>query len=115
MKKNFTKLWKIMKICATQTMIAMVICGISVAHDNYGQLLDKKVTLDLRGVTLEMALHSLQDASQVKIFFSREQFPDSELTAVTLEVEDKPLRQLLEELLSPYNINYRVDEKNQKL
>ncbi len=115
MKKNFTKLWKIMKICATQTMIAMVICGISVAHDNYGQLLDKKVTLDLRGVTLEMALHSLQDASQVKIFFSREQFPDSELTAVTLEVEDKPLRQLLEELLSPYNINYRVDEKNQAI
>jgi len=112
MKKCSTKLWKVMKICAAQTMIAMIVCGVSAAHENYAQLLDRKVTLSLKEVTLETALYQLEDVSSVKIFFSIEQIERSESESITMEAKEETLRNVLNQLLSPYNIKYKVDEKN---
>ncbi len=112
MKKCYTKLWKVMKLCAAQAIVAMVVCGVSAARDNYAQLLDKKVSISLKQVSLETALHQLQDATDVKIFFSVEQIALGEPESITIEAKDKSLRDVLNELLTPYNIKYKVDERS---
>lgn len=113
MKKSFTKpkLWKVMKICAVQGMMAVILCGMSMAHDNYAQLLDKKVTLSLKEVSLEAALKELEVVTNVKIFYSIDQH-QSELTEqVSVEAVEQTLRTVLDELLAPHQIKYKVYEK----
>ena len=63
MKKNFTgkvNFWKVMKICAVQTMIAMILVGVSMAHNSSGQLLETKITLYLEDVSLEKVLKEIE-------------------------------------------------------
>jgi hypothetical protein len=45
---------------------------VSAAHDNYAQLLDKKVTLSLKEVPLEVALKEIELVTNIKIFYSIE-------------------------------------------
>lgn len=112
MKKCSTKLWKIMKICAAQAVMATIICGVSLAHDNYAQVLDKIVTVDIKNVSLEQALYEIQDASGVKIYFSLEMLETDENAPVSLRTNNEPLRDILDNLLHPRGIQYRVDEKH---
>ena len=112
MKRTFTdKLWTFTELYMVQLIVAMSVCGVSAARDTYAQMLDKKVTISLKDVSLETALHRLQDVSQVKIFFSIEQL-GSELPSVSIDATDEPLRDILEKLLSPHRIKYKLDETN---
>lgn len=113
MQKSFTtkaKLWKVMKICAAQITIAILLAGVALAHDNYGQLLDRKVTLSVHEVPLQEALKKIQSVTSVKIFYSVDQlnFDDQ----VSINASAQSLRSVLNELLLPYNIKYIVHEKN---
>lgn len=98
-----------MKICAAQVMIAVMICGISAAHDNYAQLLERKVTLELHEVSLVTGLKEIEKVAGIKIYYSIEQIGVD--LPISLEATEQPLRSVLDELLSPLNIKYRVDEK----
>lgn len=109
MKKCFTKPSKVMKICAAQAMIAMIVCGVSAAHDNYAQLLDKKLTLSLKEVPLEVALKKIESATRVRIFYSIDQLDINE--PISIEAKDETLRVVLDDLLSPHNIKYKVNER----
>lgn len=114
MKKSFTakpKLWKIMKICTIQGLMAMILCGLSMAHNNYAQLLDKKVTLSLKEVTLEEALKEIEVVTNIKIFYSIDQYKLEMNEQVSIEALGKTLREVLHELLTPYQIKYKVYEK----
>ncbi len=114
MKKSFTaksKIWKVMKICAVQGMMAMILCGMSVAHDNYAQLLDRQVTLSLKEVSLELALREIGVSTNVKIFYSLDQYKLELSEQVSVEAIEEPLRVVLDKLLNPYHIKYKVYEK----
>ena len=114
MKKHFTeKLWKVMKICATQMMIAVIVCGVSAAHDNYAQLLERKVTLNLNDIPLVNALKEIEEVAEIKIYYSLEQLGFNE--SISIEAKEEPLRAVLDNLLSPHSIKYRVDEKKQAI
>ena len=63
------KLLTLMKIGIAQTMIAFVICGVSLAHDNHAQVLDKQVTVDLSNAPLEQVLHELAVQADVKFAY----------------------------------------------
>lgn len=112
MKKNFTaeiKFWKVMKICAIQGMLAMILCGMSVAHNNYAQLLDKRVTFSFQEVSLERALKEIGAVADVKFFYSVDQLDLEE--KISFEAVDRTLREVLDELFGPYQIKYKVHEK----
>lgn len=110
MKKNFTaKLWKLMKICAAQGMIAVLLCGVSLAHNNYAQLLDKEVTLTLTNVSLDKALHELSNVTKVKFAYSLDQLDVHE--KISIQANKLPLRDILNEILIPRNIKYKVHER----
>ncbi|HMI64628.1 MAG TPA: carboxypeptidase-like regulatory domain-containing protein, partial [Cyclobacteriaceae bacterium] len=98
-----------MKIGAVQGMMALVVCGVSMAHSNYAQLLDKEVTISLNGVSFEKALKQLETIAGVKFVYSADQL--SAEGEVTLEGNAKTLRDVLHDLFAPRGIQYKVHEK----
>lgn len=98
-----------MKIGITQTMIAFVICGVSMAHDNHAQVLDKEVTINASEVPLENVLNEIADQTQVKFAYGIDHLDLKE--KVSIRAERKSLGSILNELLSPLNIKYRVHDK----
>lgn len=97
-----------MKICATQVMIAILLCGISMAHSGYSQLLDKEITINLSDVTFEKALLELGGTAKVKFAYSLDQLEIDE--NVSIHADHMSLRRVLDQLLSPYNIKYKAHE-----
>lgn len=111
MNKIFTgKLWKLMKICAAQGMIAVFLCGVSIAHDNYAQLLDKKVTVTVDNASFEKTLNEIAVIAGIRFAYSLDQLKVEE--TITLHAEQRALREVLSELLQPHHITYKVHERD---
>lgn len=98
-----------MKICAVQGIIAMILCGMAMAHNNYAQLLDKKVTLSLKEVSIEEALNTLEVLTDLKFFYSVDQLNIKD--KISFDAVDRSLREILDALLTPYQVYYKVHEK----
>jgi TonB-dependent starch-binding outer membrane protein SusC len=110
MKKKITaKFLKVMKICTLQTIIALVVCGVSIANTNYAQLLDKRITLNISSTEFEDALKIIEETAGVRFIYSPDQL-DHE-PEVTLRVQAKTLQAVLDELLTSRAIKYKVHEK----
>src|SRR5690606_37751772 len=112
MKKCCTpkeKMWKVMKICSYQAVIAMTLCSMALAHDNYSQVLDQKVTISLKEVSIEAALEAIGELTSVKFFYSVDQLGVKE--KISFEAVDQSLRELLDEMLGPYRIKFKVHER----
>ena len=110
MKKSFTaKLWKVMRICAVQAVIAITLCGVTLAHPNYAQVLDREISITITDLPFEKALHEIEAIAQVKFAYSINQLQKE--PNVSLSIEKKTLRAVLEELLTPRGIQYKVHEK----
>ncbi len=103
-----------MRICAS-AMIAMIVCGVSLAHENYAQVLDRKVSVNIRNVSLEQALYKLQEISGVKIYFSLETLETGGEDLVSVHVSNETLGNVLNDLLRPRDIRYRVDEERDSI
>ena len=113
MQKNFTrkqKLWKIMKICAIQGMMAFVLTGVLMAHDNYGQVLDRPVSIHVHQADFEEALKEIEKAAQVRFFYSIDQLRFTE--TISIQADREPLRVVLDKLLLSRHISYKVHEKD---
>ena len=110
MKKSFTaKLWKVMRICAVQAVIAITLCGVTLAHPNYAQVLDREISITIIDLPFEKALNEIEQVAKVKFGYSINQFQDE--PNVSLSIEKKTLRDVLDELLAPRKIRYKVHEK----
>ncbi|HRJ29741.1 MAG TPA: TonB-dependent receptor [Cyclobacteriaceae bacterium] len=110
MKKSFTaKLWKVMRICAVQAVIAITLCGVTLAHPNYAQVLDREISITIIDLPFEKALNEIEQVAKVKFGYSINQFQDE--PNVSLSIEKKTLRDVLDELLTPRKIRYKVHEK----
>jgi TonB-linked SusC/RagA family outer membrane protein len=110
MNKIFTpKLWKLMKICAFQGVIAVLLCGVSVAHNGYGQLLDRQVSVSLQEVSFEEALNEIASAAEIQFAYSLDLLKVRE--RVSLQAEHRALREVLDEFLVPRGIRYKVHER----
>ena len=110
MKKSFTaKLWKVMKICAVQGIIAITLCGVTLAHTNYAQLLDREVSISITDLPFEKALHEIEAIAKIKFAYSINQLQEE--PNVSLKIDKRTLREALDELLAPRKISYKVHEK----
>ncbi|MBX2956185.1 MAG: SusC/RagA family TonB-linked outer membrane protein [Cyclobacteriaceae bacterium] len=110
MKKSFTaKLWKVMRICAVQAVIAITLCGVTLAHPNYAQVLDREISITITDLPFENALHEIERVANVKFAYSISLLQDE--PNVSLTVDKRTLREALDELLTPRRISYKVHEK----
>ncbi len=111
MKKSFTaKLWKAMRISLVQSIIGMVFCGITMAHDNFGQLLNEKITINLPDGNLEMALHTIETQAGIHFNFNNDQIDLSQ--PISIVASGKLLKEILRQLFLPLNISYKVQEQD---
>lgn len=100
-------LWKIMRITCSQLMIALAVTCITLAHDGRSQqLLDRTVTFSLQQISLEEALLRLEKEAFVKFVYSKSIVNTSRV--VHMEVRNAPVRQILDKLLVPAGIDYRI-------
>ena len=114
MQKSFTvKLWKLMKICAAQIMIALTLCGIAVAHSNFAQVLDRQITINLTETPFEEALKQIATAAEVKFAYSISQLRNE--APVTIRAERRMLRDILGDVLGSRNIQYKVHEREKTI
>jgi TonB-linked SusC/RagA family outer membrane protein len=104
-------IWKVMKISMAQVTLAAIFTGMVMANDNYAQkVLDREVNLHAEGVTLKKVLHQIEVSTKVKFVYSRSHLMlDQE---VWFQSSGKKLGQVLEELLVPRDIQYRVQDVN---
>jgi TonB-dependent starch-binding outer membrane protein SusC len=114
MQKSFTvKLWKLMKICAAQIVIALTLCGIAVAHSNFAQVLDQQITITLTDTPFEEALKKIAAAADIKFAYSISQLRKE--SSVTIRAEQRMLRDILSDVLGSRNIQYKVHEREKTI
>ncbi|HLT74094.1 MAG TPA: STN and carboxypeptidase regulatory-like domain-containing protein, partial [Ohtaekwangia sp.] len=110
MKKCFaTKLLLVMRICVVQGLIVLLISMSCLAHTGFAQLLDKPVTVHLSDVPFVDALKEIGESANIRFVYSADQLTSE--SNVSLTAKQMPLRQLLEELLDPREITYKVHER----
>lgn len=110
MKESFTaKLWKVVRICAVQVVIAITSWGVTLAHLNCAQLLDREISITMNHLPFEDALHEIEDVARIKFAYSIDQLHEE--PNVSLSVEKKTLGTLLDALFTPRKIRYNVHEK----
>lgn len=111
MKKfYYAEFWNLMKICAAQGFIAVLFCGIALAHESNGQILDREISLDIKEVSFSAALHEISISSGAYFSYSPDLVKVDQ--PVTIKVERQTLSTVLNDLLGPYNIRYTVDNDN---
>lgn len=97
--------WKILKRAALQITLAMVLSGVLLAHSNRAQeVLSREVTVTLNEVTLREVLSELETATKVKFVFSTDRLKLNDV--VSLEVVNRRLGDILNDLLTPRKIHY---------
>lgn len=112
MEKNFTRkvgYRKIVRRWLLQGVIAMVFCGVAVAHGKYAQLLEKKVTLKFVDAPLEVVLHAIEQQAGIRFFYSRDRVDLDE--QVSVQAEDKLLKDVFRELFGSLRIRYFIHDK----
>jgi TonB-dependent starch-binding outer membrane protein SusC len=97
---------KVMRISLIQFIALFLIVSFSYAHTSNAQtILDKEVTVKVENVSLKEAIQNIQGQTQVKfVYSSRIQLKEK----VSLNVEKAKLATVLDKLLTPSKIGYRV-------
>lgn len=107
---QFPKLFLvIMKITLQQLVLCLVFCTFSYAHTAYGQFdLGKTVSLQMENAEIKKVLSTIEKQVKVKFVYSSSNINTSQL--VNINVTQKRLDQVLNELLLPFAIKYLVKE-----
>ena len=111
MDKNFTMTrWKYWWRCVLPFVLSIVLGGVVMAHERQ-QVLDREITVKLTDVSFDTALAEIARAANLTFAYSPDLLNVQE--RITLEVINRPVRQILETILGPRKIVYQVhaDEK----
>ncbi|TDE15421.1 TonB-dependent receptor [Dyadobacter psychrotolerans] len=102
-----SRLITIMRISIAQFLLAVIFVSFSYATEVSGQnLLEKKITLHIEDKPLKTILTKIQRESGVNFMYSPQVTQSERRTSVT--VQDRPLREVLEMVLKPLHIYYRL-------
>src|SRR5688572_27702931 len=99
MKKCFTvenKIWKVMKALSVQSMIAVAFCSLAFSHNNFAQILEKRVTISLSDASVEEALEAIERLTNVKFFYSLDQLRIHE--KISIQAFDRSLGDILHQV-----------------
>lgn len=112
-KSGYAKLRLVMRIGMIQVTMALMCGGLSMAATNHAQLLDRNISLSLSEIAFTEALKEIEARANISFVYSVDQLSDER--PVTLQATDKSLREILDELLTPRHISYKVYEKDKTL
>jgi TonB-linked SusC/RagA family outer membrane protein len=98
---------RIIRLAFGHLIILLMMSGLSLAAtSNAQEILDKKLTLDVRNESLKEVLRKIEGKVGVKFAYSKDAVRTVE--DITLKVVDRKLSEVLDELLNPRQIQYHV-------
>lgn len=96
-----------MRITCNQLIIALGMTCMSYAHSGLSQqVLEHRVTISFRHISLEEALTRLEGEANVKFVYSRDMVNAGRM--VSINTKGARLRQILGQLLTPLGIDYHI-------
>jgi hypothetical protein len=96
-----------MQLTLTQLLIASLFCGISLAHTLRGQeILTKEISLQMESVEVSKILNQLEKQAKVKFIYSTHSIQLRQ--KASLNVHNRPLFSVLDELFRPLQVQYEV-------
>jgi TonB-linked SusC/RagA family outer membrane protein len=97
----------LMKFTSLACFVVCLMCFTAVANNTYGQkFLEQQVTLKLKNMKLTDALEKLSADKQVKFAYADNLLKPS--FRVDLNVTNKSIKEVLDEVLTPFNLGYRI-------
>ncbi|SEJ16143.1 TonB-linked outer membrane protein, SusC/RagA family [Dyadobacter sp. SG02] len=110
MKKqsDFQKiLCMLMKVSLIQVFIAILFTGVSLAHDTWAQeLLNRKINLKMENRSIAEVLTRIEEQTDVKFTYRTALF--NAAPAVTVDYRNDKLSDVLDGLLSPLDVGYKL-------
>ncbi|WP_149243416.1 TonB-dependent receptor [Dyadobacter sp. 32] len=104
---NYGILLTIMRVTFYQLVCIVFLSAMAYAHHTPAQeLLNRGVSIKLSAVTLRQALNEIETDTKVRFAYSRELVRNVE--PITISAKNEPLSSLLDRLLAPLGISYRV-------
>ncbi|MBU1822351.1 MAG: SusC/RagA family TonB-linked outer membrane protein, partial [Bacteroidetes bacterium] len=101
-------LWNIMKITFTQLLLLTLFCGLSMAHSSRAQeVLNRPITIRGEKLELKEVLSQIEREARVKFVYST---MIQSGQRVSLNVTNRKLSTVLDEVLKPIDIDYEVIE-----
>ena len=102
-------LWT-MRITATQLLFAICFIGSGYAHDSNAQsLLGQKISVTANGSEVRKVLNQVEKQADVRFVFSSKLIKSTR--KVTVSAKEKPLYEVLDQILTPLGLEYEVSGK----
>jgi TonB-linked SusC/RagA family outer membrane protein len=99
-----------MRITATQLMFALLFLSTGYAREGRAQsLLSQKISITASGSEVKTVLRQLEKQVDVRFVFSSKLIKSAR--KVTVSVEDKPLYETLDQILTPLGLQYEISGK----
>ncbi|HET9487966.1 MAG TPA: SusC/RagA family TonB-linked outer membrane protein, partial [Chryseosolibacter sp.] len=96
-----------MKILSVQTFLALLLASIAYAHDLSGQgIMDKEISVEIEDTSLKKALSRIERIAGVKFTYSPSVIEEDQI--VSVKASQQPLAEVLDALLGPLNIHYKL-------
>ncbi len=96
-----------MKLSLIQCCIAMIFAGVCLARDVSGQdLLNRKISIRIENQDLEGVISALEKQADVKFTYRSKLISNAQKNS--LSVSNEPLSQILDKILTPLKIKYKV-------
>jgi TonB-linked SusC/RagA family outer membrane protein len=100
------------KACVLHTLLLFCCTAFIAQHAaNAQSVLEKQVSFNLQHVTLKKALETLEVATKVKFVYSVNQIDVTRL--VSTDTNGKTLAEILDQILLPLNIEYKIQDDNE--
>ncbi|MDB5112204.1 MAG: TonB-dependent receptor plug [Mucilaginibacter sp.] len=107
-KRKNDFLIKLMRISMLQIIAIIMFSGIAFANPDYAQILNKRLSVNLKNVTLKEALNDITNKIDVKFVYSSTMIPLN--NKVSVSASGEKLGIILNTLLIQLNINYTVND-----
>ena len=97
----------IMKILSVQTFLALLLASIAYAHDLNGQgIMDKEISIEIEDTSLKKVLSRIERLAGVKFTYSPSVIEENQ--RVSVKATGQTLAEVLDALLGPLNIRYKL-------
>ncbi|MHA4740965.1 SusC/RagA family TonB-linked outer membrane protein [Dyadobacter sp. MSC1_007] len=99
--------YKVMSATAKQLFLALICCGISMAHGVYSQeLLNKEISIKLESQEIRQVLRQIEKQADVKFVYSTNSIQGRNTTSA--KQLQGSLNKVLDQLLTPMNVSFEV-------
>ncbi len=97
----------LMKITSLACFVVCLMCFTAVANNSFGQkFLEVSVTLKLKNTKLTDALEKISNQKHIKFAYADNVLKPTYV--VSLKVKDKSIKEVLDQVLTPFNLSYKI-------